>query len=248
MNCNELNQHPRDPYLHFDAATHTYRLADRELISVTTLVDGCFPQFDAIYWATRKAAAEGVDPQVILDRWEREAERARNLGTAMHEKIERYYLGHDCGDDTDAFRLFRLFAANNRLYPFRTEWRIYDEDSGVAGTLDFLERTPAGTFNIYDWKRSRKLVASDGRILMQSPYGKRGLHPLTHLHDTSYWHYAMQLSVYRNILERKYGIRVTGMKLGVFHPTCPTPWIVDVPYLHDEVERVLASRLSPCIR
>ncbi len=248
MTCNDLNCHPSDSRLSFDAATHTYYCDGLECISVTTLVDECFPRFDAEHWAARIAVREGVDPEVILDRWKRDADRARALGTAMHEKIEKYYLGEDDGDSSDALRLFRLFAAHNRLYPFRTEWRIFDEDLGIAGTLDFLELTPGGAYNIYDWKRSKKLVEADGRIIMESPYGKRGLYPLNNLHDTSYWHYALQLSIYRYILERKYGIPVSEMKLGVFHPECSTPWIVRVPYLRREVESVMAHRMAASVK
>lgn len=245
--CNMRNAHERDPYLSFDAASHTYHLGKQELKSVTTVVEECFPQFDAPYWAARKAVKEGVDPQVILDRWAREACRARNLGTTMHERIERYYIDLSAGrkpqgpeGDTDAYRLFHAFASGNRLHPYRTEWRIYHEDYGVAGTLDFLERTPSGTFNIYDWKRSKKLIEPhDGRIIAASPYRTMGLHPVSHLPDTSYWHYALQLSIYRLILEERYSLRISGMKLGVFHPAYSTPWIVEVPYLHAEALAVL---------
>ena len=249
MNCNTLNAHERDPYLEFDPESHTYHLDGRELKSVTTLVEECFPQFDAPYWAARKALKEGVNPQVILDRWKREACRARDLGTMMHERIEHYYIELSRGvkppldtDDTDAFRLFSLFAANNHLHPYRTEWRIYHEGYGVAGTLDFLERTPAGSFNIYDWKRSRKLIEEpSGRIISTSTYRHQGtgLPPVSHLPDTSYWHYALQLSIYRLILEERYGIHISGMNLGVFHPAYSVPWIVKVPYLQEESMNVL---------
>lgn len=244
---NDVNAHERDRLLSFDPDSHTYYYCERPMISVTTLVENCFPRFDAEYWAARKALKEGVDPSVILDRWEREAARARQLGTTMHELIERYYLGDDCGDDTDSFRLFRLFAANNRLYPYRTEWRIFHEDYDLAGTLDFLELTPDGTFNIYDWKRSKKLLAPDGRIISTSPFRSKGLHPVSHIPDTSYWHYALQLSIYRFILEERYSIRVSGMKLGVFHPSYSTPWIVSLPYLLDEVKAILRHKLQPSL-
>lgn len=248
MNYNDLNAHPRDPYLSFEPDSHIYHFDGREMISVTTLVEECFPKFDKEYWAARKALQEGVDPEIILGLWDREAQRARDLGTVMHDRIEHYYLGKDAGDDTDAYRLFRLFAANNRLYPYRTEWRIYHEDFDLAGTLDFLERTPQGTFNIYDWKRSKKLIDPSGRILSESRYRATGLHPVSHLPDTSYWHYALQVSIYRFILEDKYGIHISGMRLGVFHPSYSTPWIVELPYLHNEVMSVLKhsrSRLTP---
>lgn len=241
---NTLNAHERDSLLSFDADTHTYYYHKRPMLSVTTLVEDCFPRFDAEYWAARKADKEGIEPQIILDRWAREAQRARDLGTVMHERIEQYYLGEDAGDDTDAFRLFRQFAASNKLYPYRTEWRIYHEDFDIAGTLDFLELTPDGTFNIYDWKRSKKLIAADGRILCESPFKSRGLHPVSHIPDTSYWHYALQLSIYRFILEERYGIHVSSMKLGVFHPCYSMPWIVTLPYLLDEVRGILQQKLS----
>lgn len=239
MNYNELNAHHRDSLLIFDPESHTYYIDGRPLKSVTTLVEECFPQFDALYWAHRKAPQEGLTPEELMAKWEAEACRARDLGTTMHDKIERYYLGEDSGDDTDAYRLFRCFAAVNRLYPFRTEWRIYLEEYGIAGTLDFLERTPDGTYNIYDWKRSRKLINRFGMVEATSPFRKTGLHPISHLPDCSYYHYALQVSVYRYILEQKYGINVNKMRLGVFHPSYSGYYIVDLPYLRNEVISIL---------
>lgn len=242
MDFNTRNFHPRDLLLTFDAESHTYYHNGTPFKSVTTLVEECFPRFDAVYWANRKAAQEGVTPQELLDRWEKNACHARNLGTAMHEKIEHYYLGEDAGDDADAFSLFRLFAADHTLHPYRTEWRIFIEEYGIAGTLDFLELTPDGTFNIYDWKRSQKLISPSGEIEIQSRFHKTALYPISHLDDTSYYHYALQLSIYRYILETKYDIRVSAMRLGVFHPSYSTYYIVDVPYLRDEVITVLGSK------
>lgn len=239
MTYNEENAHERDGKLQFDPESHTYFLNGKKLKSVTTLVEECFPQFDAVYWANRKAPQEGVTPGELMERWEREAQRARDLGTIMHDKIERYYLGEDSGDDTDAYRLFRSFATVNRLHPYRTEWRIYFEEYGIAGTLDFLERTPQGTYNIYDWKRSRKLVNRYGQVEMTSPFRKTALYPVSHLPDCSYYHYALQISVYRYILEQKYGININRMRLGVFHPSYTGYYVVDIPYLRDEVIRIL---------
>lgn len=237
---NDHNAHPRDPQLNFNPESHTYTHAGAELLSVTTLVKEFFPKFDAEYWAARKALTEGVDPQVILDRWERDAERARTLGTQMHDRIEHFYLnGHsDTEPDTDVFPLFRRFAAHHHLHPFRTEWRIFHEDFGVAGTLDFLERTPNGTYNIYDWKRSSKLVERNGRIISDNRYGKRALSPISHLSDCSYWHYALQLSVYSYILEEKYGIHVSNLYLGVFHPEYSCPWTFQLPDLRREAIQI----------
>lgn len=239
MTYNDLNFHPRDPHLCFDAESHTYSVGDAVLTSVTTLVEDCFPKFDADYWAERKAPQLGLTPEQLKQQWEQNACRARELGTIMHDRIEHYYLGSDAGDDGEAYSMFRHFAAAVRLYPYRTEWRIYLEDYGVAGTLDFLERRPDGTFAIYDWKRSKKLVDSEGRTIMRNRFGHRGHSPVGHLDDTPYYHYALQLSIYRLILEMRYGILVSEMKLGVFHPENPMAYIIPVPYLRAEAEAII---------
>ena len=237
---NDINKHERDDGIEFDAPTHTYRHGGREFRSVTTLVESCFEKFDIDYWAMRKARGNEDKAKELKALWEAEGKKARDLGTRMHAKIESYYLGEDDGDTSDALRLFRFFAAGKKLSPYRTEWRIYDEDFDLAGTLDFLERTAEGTFNIWDWKRSRKLVGPDGLVIRDNRFGTRAIHPaLRHIHDTSYWHYALQLSIYRYILEHKYGITVNEMNLGVFHPENPQAYVIPLPYLKGEVESIL---------
>lgn len=241
MNYNELNSHPRDRLIDFDESLHEYRHNGRIFRSVTTIVEECFEKFDAVYWARRKAPSMGMTTSALIEKWEDDARKSRDLGTIMHARIENYYLGNDEGDDSDSFRLFRLFASDNTLHPYRTEWRIFDEDFGVAGTLDFLERTPEGEFNIYDWKRSKKIIGPDGSPQRENHWHKTALPPLTHLSDTSFYHYALQLSIYRFILSRKYGIEISRMRLGVFHPHYSNYYVVDVPYLRSETEKILEA-------
>ncbi len=241
---NDRNAHSRDQFLTFDPAEHVYYHNGMELRSVTNVIEEYFPRFDPEEWAPRVALREGVTPEEIIHRWAEEGRRARELGTAMHDNIEKYYLGEDTGDNTDAMRLFRLFASDSSLSPYRTEWSIYDEDYGIAGTLDFLELTPSGRFNLWDWKRSSKLVDRNGKIVHRSRYGKTGYHPFTNLHDCAYWHYALQLNIYACILERKYGIRVSSMTLGVFHPDYARPWVLSVPWMRDHVTALLSHRIN----
>lgn len=240
MNCNELHPHDRDPRLSFDEASHTYTAHGRELISVTTLVSSLFKEFDADYWSERKAPQLGITPEELRARWAAKGKRSRDLGTAMHARIEQYYLGNDQGDDGDGYNLFRRFAASVILHPYRTEWRIFDEDYGVAGTLDFLEQDSEGVFNIYDWKRATSLVR-DGQLVRENHFGETGLGPAAGIPDTAYWHYALQLGIYRHILSTKYGIEVENMKLGVFHPSYDRPYVISLPYLKKQVEDILEN-------
>lgn len=242
---NTINAHPRDAFLSFDEASHTYTFEGRVLDSVTTVVEDCFERFDAEYWAERKATPWRTK-EMIMAEWEEKGRAARDLGTLMHARIENYYLGNEPteAERTDpTFTNFLRFAASRTLRPYRTEWRIYMEEYGLAGTLDFLELCDDGSFEIWDWKRSTKVVNPDGSAADGNNYGKRAHYPLCHLPDTVFHHYALQLSIYRYILHAKYGIPVRAGHLGVFHPDYPCPWVVDVPYLRSEVETLLNLRL-----
>lgn len=242
LNFNEANAHIRDEEIHFEPESHVYTFRGRELKSVTTLIEEQFPKFDADFWSERVAAREGLTALEVKARWEAEGARSRSLGTAMHERIENYYInGGDDGEDSDVFGLFRAFSACVKLHPYRTEWRIYDEDYDIAGTLDFLELTPDGVYNIWDWKRSGKLISSEGGLILRNRFGKTGFAPLSHIQDTPYYHYALQLSIYKFILERKYGIKVSGLNLGVFHPAHHCPWSIAMPYLETEAVWVLSA-------
>lgn len=244
MNVNERHMHPRDAALCFDDASHIYTVGGVVYDSVTTVVESCFERFDADYWAARKATP-GHTKEMILQEWAAKGEAARNLGTLMHGRIESYYLGNPVdpawmADPT--FRIFAAFASEVRLCPFRTEWRIYHEESRLAGTLDFLALRPDRRLEIWDWKRSAKVVDSLGHPVMQNSYGKCAFAPLDHLPDTVYHHSALQVSVYRYILSEKYGVDTAAAHLGVFHPDCGRYHVVDLPYLRDEVAALVAAR------
>lgn len=246
MNYNERNRHVRDAALTFEAETHTYRVGNTIYDSVTTVVDNCFEQFDAEYWASVKATPAHTK-EMILAEWAAKGEHARNLGTELHDRIERYYLGETITEEwlrDSSFRLFCGFACDIRLCPHRSEWRIYHEESRLAGTLDFLARRADGTFDIWDWKRSAKVVNSSGNPIDYNSYGRTGFDPVANLPDTTYHHYALQVSIYRYILESKYGLSVHSAHLGIFHPDYRHYHVVDLPYLNKEVERLFEHRIQ----
>ena len=231
MNCNQINRHDRDSLILFDEASHTYTVHGQVYKSVTTLIGEYFEQFDADYWAVKKAPSLGMTPEEVKAMWERNGEEARNLGTMMHAKIERYYLGQPNESD-DTYRLFEQFTQYYHLTPYRTEWTIFDEDSKIAGTLDFLNFRD-GVFTIFDWKRSNKIDPND-----RNPWAN-GLNGLEHLTDTAYSHYCLQQNLYRYMLEKNYGIKVSRMNLVVLHPELNTYRVVPVPPMERELNIIL---------
>jgi len=236
---NKRNSHRRDYCISFDEANHKYTVGGVNLQSVTNLVENCFPKFDAQLHAKTTAAKLGITPQEVINMWERKGKESRELGTAMHQKIESYYQGKQPYED-DAFRLFKIFADKVKLEPFRTEWAVYDTDYNIAGTIDFVDYQD-GKYTIYDWKRSDKIIAN-GMPVKVSKYQEKGLYPLEHLENCAYYHYALQLSLYKFILEKNYDIKVSDLRLGIFHPSYDKPYVLKMPYLENEVKTLMELR------
>lgn len=243
MSFNDDHAHCRDGLISFDPVRHVYSFEGQEFESVTTVVESCFEKFDAKYWAAIKRPE---DPDSLIKEWEEKGREARELGTLMHDRIERFYLNQPIEAEaaTDrTFAHFRRFAAEKPLTPYRTEWRIFSERYRIAGTLDFLAVDRNGRFSIYDWKRSTKVVDRFGYIIDKC-FGKTAARPLQSLPDTTFNHYALQVSIYRFILSLHYGIEVDDAFLGVFHPDMPRHYCVRLPYLRNEVEMLLNYRLK----
>lgn len=244
---NLRNSHERDKDLTFDPEAHSYTVhgagGDVECLSVTQLVTDCFEQFDADRHAAR-LATPGCTAEMLKARWAAKGEEARREGTLLHDRIERYFLGLPPDEDAlaeRAFRYFLDFAASRTIVPYRSEWAVYSCKYRLAGTIDFLA-FDGQRFEIYDWKRSTKVVGADGMPLCNN-YGRYGRKPVSNVPDTVFNHYSLQLSLYRYLLKEEYGIEVAACHLGVFHPLNLRHYVVDTPYMHDEVEALLKERL-----
>jgi len=244
---NRQNACARDAYISFEPVEHRYIVhgaaGDIECESVTQLVSGCFAKFDADYHAARKATPT-CTAEMLKEIWAKKGEEARQLGSLLHERIERYFLGFQPEAEAmneRGFRHFLDFATSHTILPYRSEWPVYSERYRLAGTLDFLA-FDGQRFEIYDWKRSTKVVDNSGRPL-QDNYGKYARNPIGHIKDTVFNHYSLQLSLYRYILKTEYGIDVAACHLGIFHPQLDRYHLIDTPYMLNEVEALLKERI-----
>lgn len=127
------------------------------------------------------------------------------------------------------------------LVPWRTEQRVYWEEYRIAGSIDMLFRNAAtGELEIYDWKRSCKALLPEHDNPRWPKYASA--HGLSHLPDNAFWHYAMQLNLYRRILQAKYGTSVSKMCLVVMHPDNADYRRIELPILDAEIDAALAAR------
>lgn len=243
----------RDQYIQFDEAQHRYCVDGHgEMQSVSSVVARFFKKFDAEYWSLRKCNGDIEAAARLRDEWDSKGCLASQVGTYLHKQIEDYLNGkrdiemlcntcytgcylqvHDTIDITREWTFFKAFHSVVGYTPFRTEWRVYDTDARIAGTIDLVCSCPDGTYEIYDWKRSNKIYPDEVNRFAS------GINGLEHLTDTAYSHYCLQQNLYRYMLERNYGIRISRMNLVVLHPDYSSYRIVPIPRMDAEVAIIL---------
>jgi len=251
------HKHPRDDRITFDEASHTYTIdGSREgWTSCTQFIGGFHEHFDpdtvirkmmsGRNW--RDSKYYGMTPEQIKKQWSDSGTDASAAGTKMHLDIEHYYnaepIGNLAGDDWsptpgpewDYFQAFEATWCTPRGFvPFRTEWLVFKEDIKLAGSIDMIYKKPDGTLAIYDWKRAKD-------IKFENKYQKMTA-PLDHLPDTNYWHYSLQLNIYRRILQELYDVTVSELALVVLHPNQTTYKVVRLNMMDEEVESMMATR------
>ena len=176
-----------------------------------------------------------LSDQEIVEKWRLNKEEAARRGTWMHWTFEAHLNRVPVPHDAAEFQLFSQFLGALRgLAAFRTEWAIFAEHEGLAGSIDFVARDSAGSVYIYDWKRAKNL-----RSKFANPWENMKF-PLGRLPDCQGNHYRVQLNIYKWMLERYYGARVAAMFVVCLHPdNGDQPFVDRVPVI-PEIEELMA--------
>ena len=244
------NAHERDANIRFQEEGHKYTILtdpDSKYTSCTTWNHTHFAPFDSDAIIASIMSGKNWNPSnkywgqtadQIKRQWASSGTAAATAGTKMHYEIECFINGsssqipllpnkythqdllnlyqetqQERGVEWDFFLQF--VRDTPHLVPYRTEWLIYDEQVKISGSIDMVyENQEDGTLAIYDWKRC-KAIAKNG-------FNKWATTEcISHLPDSNFWHYALQLNTYKTILERNYGRQVSGMYLVRLHPDNP---------------------------
>ena len=73
-------------------------------------------------------------------------------------------------------------------------------------------------------------------------YSKKMKVPLSHLNDDALHHYHIQLSIYKYLIEKYTGLKVEEMFIVYMSENIENYEIIDIPYLKEEVEKILENR------
>jgi len=229
----------RDSNISFKEYGHIYTIKEcKKNISVTTWVKNKFEKFDAENiinnmmespkWIHNKYY--GMTKDEIKKLWKNNGSVAAELGTKMHKMFENHYNDLDIKDElktTIEYEYFMNFLKDYPdLVPYRSEWMIYDETRQIAGSVDMIFINPDKSVSIYDWKRCKSIDKFNN-------FNKYSIDPdYSTTPDTNFWHYTLQLNMYKTILEDKYGLSVSELYLVCIHPDLHNTYKkIEVPFV-----------------
>ena len=225
-----------DKDLVFDASIHKYSLKSDDTIkftSTTTLIHNFFRKFDAEKVASNLInnvpKYAGRKAEDLKQEWKKSAED----GTTIHNEIESYII-----DETIVLQHPKSLMAKNFLETLNPNWVVYPEaplfskELQVSGTADLLiYDKDKNRYAIGDWKTNK-------RIYTKSFNNQLGTAKATsHLMDCNFIHYSLQLSMYKYILTKYYGLNID--KLFIIHLAELAYNKYDCDYLENEITDML---------
>jgi ATP-dependent exoDNAse (exonuclease V) beta subunit len=267
------NCHSRDKHIKFFEEEHKYVIdlePDVKYTSVTSFVHEHFEKFesDKIIEKMMKGKSWkeghkywGMTPETIKKQWEDNKNSVSSAGTDLHYEIECFYnnplinqyTNKDLynnyltittktnGQSSIEWQYFMNFVKDfPDLKPYRTEWTVFNEDLKISGSIDMTFENVDGTLSIYDWKRSKNI----SKINTFNKFATT--QSICHLPDSNYWHYALQLNIYKFILESKYDKKVSELYLVRLHPDAEEKNydLIKLPILNWEMNELMEERLK----
>ena len=272
-----INVHPRDPNIQFFEEYHKYVILTEPNIkytSVTTWIHEHFQQFDANSIIENMMKSKGwkighkywgLTPQQIKSQWDSNKDAVSSAGTDLHYEIECFNNNKILSRGYTNKELYDMYLIDNKfthelkpiewqyfinfvkdnlyLKPYRTEWIVYHDDVKISGSIDMIYENPDGTLSIYDWKRSKNITRINN-------FNKFAItQQICHLPDSNYWHYALQLNIYKAIIEEKYNKIVKEMFLVRLHPNNEEKnyELIKLPDLSREIQDLFDERRKKLI-
>ena len=188
------------------------------------------------------------EQQAILDAWDLENRNSCERGTRIHADLENSFYKKKQNIDLSKYQIGGKFECikdhneldlENGVYPEYLISRVSDDGKlRIAGQIDLLVKR-GNKIIIGDWKTNKK-IETKSFFNSKTKTSVKMKYPLNNLDDVNYWHYTLQLSTYAWMIQKKNPeFEIEDLVLVHFdHDDNMT--VYHLPYLKDEVIKMLA--------
>jgi ATP-dependent exoDNAse (exonuclease V) beta subunit len=205
--------------------------------SCTKIIHELFPPFDADKIAVFSAKKRGISVEAIKAEWKEAGRVACDMGTRIHQYMEdRLTKGVTNVNPINEKEKNIIERAEEFIPKFHEKYEVVEAekivfcpDYKLAGMIDLIARDKnTGNLWVLDWKTNKEIVE-------KTKYKSYGYLFLSHLDDTNYWHYALQLNIYRTVLHHEKYFNMDNSSMGIFHLREDKVQAYQLPCLDKEV-------------
>ena len=222
-------------------------------ISVTRFIEQYCNEFNAQEVAERVAKKQNKSIYEVLNEWNYKNKFACEKGHFGHLYAQGLWNDEDINDIKNKIDAFTnglespldkiLDQADNFYYDYKDrlehladEFVVGSEEYDIASAIDhlFINKLTGGLV-LVDYKTNSDIHKSER-------YAKQMKVPLQHIKDFTLNHYYIQLSLYKYLVEKYTGLKVEEMFIVYMSENIENYEIIEIPYLKDEVEKILELR------
>ena len=201
--------------IQFTAADHKYQSINQDekinWISVTSVISLFKKEFDKQAQALKSSKNKrskwyGLTPEKIIEIWDQSNSVAIDLGSWYHNQREEDLLSCNTirrlGIDLDIVKPIedngiKVAPDQNLTSGIYPEHMVYLKSAGICGQADRVE-VIQDVIDIYDYKTNKEIKTQS--FTNWEGVSEKMLHPIDHLDDCNFNHYAIQLSIYLYIM------------------------------------------------
>lgn len=232
---------------------HYYECKGKRVgISATRLIEEYTNEFNQQEIAEKCAIKENRPVEDILAEWKYKADFACEKGSTCHEYVQSLWSGKKWKpllfDNSGEFKKARKeiceqaimfkYDYQDHLEHLIDELPIGSEEYDIASCVDHLFYNKlTGGLVLVDYKTNSYMSGYNKKA-----YKKAMKVPLNHLNDDALHHYRIQLSIYKYLIEKYTGLKVGEMFIVYMSENIENYEIIDIPYLKEEVEKILENR------
>lgn len=236
---------------------HYYTYKDKPVgISVTRFIAEYENEFDQWGVAQKVALKENRSVEDILAEWKYKADFACAKGTTCHEYAQSLWSGEEYNElmfDGSIEFLKSVNLIQTQAKQFKKDYQdhlehlqdelvVGSEEYDIASAIDHLFYNKLnGSLVLVDYKTNSTLKGYNDTVY-QRRYTKKMKVPLQHLDDDALHHYHIQLSIYKFLIEKYTCLKVDEMFIVYMSENIENYEIIEIPYLKDEVEKILENR------